>query len=207
MPGPHDFAVRDNIARLAPPIAHEFASPCDHLSRARRRRVHRIPRSTSVTIAIRPSDEAGWTKVAIERHRREADYFLRKDWTTQISLMRLDKSPFSRTRFFGYDGAPWRSRDPILPDGRIDQRTSWASDAMQDGGKGQDDFRLNRHHQLRHCERSEAIQGHKKDWIASSRSLSSGAHSRDPLAPRNDDEIQLNLDSSSSSVLCRARSA
>jgi hypothetical protein len=24
-------------------------------------------------------------------------------------------------------------------------------------------------------------------WIASSRSLSSGAHSRDPLAPRNDD--------------------
>jgi hypothetical protein len=26
------------------------------------------------------------------------------------------------------------------------------------------------------------------EWIASSRSLSSGAHSRDPLAPRNDDE-------------------
>src|ERR1700694_6012533 len=26
----------------------------------------------------------------------------------------------------------------------------------------------------------------KKVWIASSRSLSSGAHSRDPLAPRND---------------------
>jgi hypothetical protein len=25
-------------------------------------------------------------------------------------------------------------------------------------------------------------------WIASSRSLSSGAHSRDPLAPRNDEE-------------------
>jgi hypothetical protein len=28
----------------------------------------------------------------------------------------------------------------------------------------------------------------KKRWIASSRSLSSGAHSRDPLAPRNDGE-------------------
>jgi hypothetical protein len=26
----------------------------------------------------------------------------------------------------------------------------------------------------------------KEEWIASSRSLSSGAHSRDPLAPRND---------------------
>jgi hypothetical protein len=27
-------------------------------------------------------------------------------------------------------------------------------------------------------------------WIASSRSLSSGAHSRDPLAPRNDGGIR-----------------
>ena len=35
---------------------------------------------------------------------------------------------------------------------------------------------------------SEAKQSRakKEDWIASSRSLSSGAHSRDPLAPRND---------------------
>ena len=42
----------------------------------------------------------------------------------------------------------------------------------------------------RHCERSEAIQltfyFFVERWIASSRSLSSGAHSRDPLAPRND---------------------
>ncbi|MGH6702225.1 MAG: hypothetical protein ACRECG_02300, partial [Bradyrhizobium sp.] len=38
---------------------------------------------------------------------------------------------------------------------------------------------------IRHCERSEAIHvATKKEWIAS-RSLSSGAHSRDPLA-RND---------------------
>src|SRR5258705_8500643 len=35
---------------------------------------------------------------------------------------------------------------------------------------------------------SEAIQERHREekWIASSRSLSSGAHSRDPLAPRND---------------------
>ena len=32
----------------------------------------------------------------------------------------------------------------------------------------------------------EAIHSAKADWIASARSLSSGAHSRDPLAPRND---------------------
>jgi hypothetical protein len=38
---------------------------------------------------------------------------------------------------------------------------------------------------------SEAKQSNQKqEWIASSRSLSSGAHSRDPLAPRNDVETQ-----------------
>ena len=52
-----------------------------------------------------------------------------------------------------------------------------------------DDSELNWPHLLRHCERSEAIQSRKKDWIASSRSLSSGAHSRDPLTPRNNDQI------------------
>jgi hypothetical protein len=37
---------------------------------------------------------------------------------------------------------------------------------------------------------SEAKQSsaQSKNWIALSRSLSSGAHSRDPLAPRNDEE-------------------
>jgi hypothetical protein len=40
---------------------------------------------------------------------------------------------------------------------------------------------------LRHCERSEAIHlSAKKVWIAS-RSLSSGAHSRDPLARNGGD--------------------
>jgi hypothetical protein len=41
----------------------------------------------------------------------------------------------------------------------------------------------------RHCERSEAIHlsSQRKAWIASSRSLLSGAHSRDPFAPRNHD--------------------
>src|SRR6266550_6866632 len=126
---------RQHRSSCALPIAHELDSPCDSRLRARRRRVHRIPRSTSVTIAIRPSDEAGRAKEDTERDRREVDYFLRQDWTTQISLMRLDKSPSSRTRFFGHEGAPSRSLDLILPDGRIDQRKSWASDATQDGGQ------------------------------------------------------------------------
>jgi hypothetical protein len=33
-------------------------------------------------------------------------------------------------------------------------------------------------------EAKQSIQHVKKEWIASSRSLSSGAHSRDPLAPQ-----------------------
>ncbi len=48
-------------------------------------------------------------------------------------------------------------------------------------------FQLREFPAIRHCERSEAIQRWIRElWIASSRSLSSGAHSRDPLAPRND---------------------
>jgi hypothetical protein len=113
---------RQHRSSCALPIAHEFASPCNRSLRARRHRVHRIPRSTSVTIAIRPSDEAGRAKEAIDYAFGKANCFWRKDWTTQISLMRLDKSPFSRTRFFGHAGAQTRSRDLILPDGRIDQQ-------------------------------------------------------------------------------------
>jgi hypothetical protein len=37
------------------------------------------------------------------------------------------------------------------------------------------------------AERSNPSCSVKKEWIAASRSLSSGAHSRDPLAPRNDE--------------------
>jgi hypothetical protein len=38
---------------------------------------------------------------------------------------------------------------------------------------------------------SEAKQsGIPQRWIASSRSLSSGAHSRDPLAPRDDEQAE-----------------
>jgi hypothetical protein len=35
------------------------------------------------------------------------------------------------------------------------------------------------------------------DWIASSRSLSSGAHSRDPLAPRNDEKMACGIQTNS----------
>jgi hypothetical protein len=63
--GPHDFAVRNNIVR---PHA---------LSARRYHRVHRIPRPTSVTIAIRPScgRETG-ELVALICPTGKAEYFL-----------------------------------------------------------------------------------------------------------------------------------
>jgi hypothetical protein len=68
--GPHDFAVRNNIAR-------------PHARSARRyHRVHRIPRPTSVTIAIRPScgRETG-ELVALICPTAKAKYFSRQGWT------------------------------------------------------------------------------------------------------------------------------
>jgi hypothetical protein len=57
--GPHDFAVRFQAARHRP--IH----------------VHRIPRSTSVTIAIRPSSEAGRRQDAGDLGRAETTIFFR----------------------------------------------------------------------------------------------------------------------------------
>src|SRR5690242_16877858 len=51
------------------------------------RRVHRIPRSTSVTIAIRPSCEAGRLQSLILcLANGEAKYFLHEGWTGGIRL-------------------------------------------------------------------------------------------------------------------------
>ena len=61
--GPHDFTVRFSIVR-------------PHTFMYRHRRVHRIPHPTFVTIAKRPSDEAG-TSIALLLFlpNREAEYF------------------------------------------------------------------------------------------------------------------------------------
>jgi hypothetical protein len=63
----------------------------------RRQSVHRIPRPTSVTIAKRPSSEAGWREgVKVIWERDKAKYFSAQDWTTQIRLKWLDKFRFWR---------------------------------------------------------------------------------------------------------------
>ncbi len=62
--GPHGYAVRVNALRLA------------------RRRVHRIPRPTSVTIAIRPSCGNGMAEdMEVIWPGCEAKCFRREDWT------------------------------------------------------------------------------------------------------------------------------
>jgi hypothetical protein len=43
-------------------------------------------------------------------------------------------------------------------------------------------------------EAKQSISPRKKEWIASSRSLSSGAHSRDPLAPRMTENYRLPIE-------------
>ena len=93
--GPHDFAVR--LARR---------------SSARRQSVHRIPHPTSVTIAIRPSCGTGWRGlVQMICPTAKAKYFLREDWTAQISLNCLTKIAFWRMGFRDLKSAPARRHE------------------------------------------------------------------------------------------------
>src|ERR1700730_5675066 len=72
----------------------------------RRQGVHRIPLPTFVTTAKRPSlsrrDAASKPRFLIFRKR---NIFAWGDWTTQISLNRLMKNAFTRTRFCASRGA------------------------------------------------------------------------------------------------------
>jgi hypothetical protein len=65
----------------------------------RRPRVHRIPRSTSVTIAIRPSIRGGTArKMLVIWGNDQAKYFFAREWTGQIILKWLVKLPSMRRR-------------------------------------------------------------------------------------------------------------
>jgi hypothetical protein len=63
VPGPHGFAVRGRLPQRRAadlvPVRRSFGESGSASLVLRHRRVHRIPRSTSVTIARRPSDERG----------------------------------------------------------------------------------------------------------------------------------------------------
>jgi hypothetical protein len=95
--GPHDFAVRESLFEKAARRTWYRSRRSFNEGRSaplvsRRRRVHRIPHPTSVTIAKRPSE---WDGMGIDMDSiwvmREAKYFCAKDWTGSISLIRFDK--------------------------------------------------------------------------------------------------------------------
>jgi hypothetical protein len=76
---PSPYATAPFVLR-ARGIAHEARPPCDIVA-PDAARVHRIPRSTFVTIAIRPSlVEAGWRDETTYFRKTEAQYFSREDW-------------------------------------------------------------------------------------------------------------------------------
>jgi hypothetical protein len=54
-----------------------------------------------VTIAKRPSGEAGWRQQRHISEKPKAEYFFAGLWTTQISLNRLAKFDFTRHAFGG----------------------------------------------------------------------------------------------------------
>ena len=100
--GPHDFAVRNSRARLA------------------RRRVHRIPHPTFVTIAKRPSLRgAGWRElVALICPTAKAKYFSQTGWTTHpdgqvVPRVADDEKP---RHYFNEKG---RSNAAALSPGRV----------------------------------------------------------------------------------------
>src|SRR6266702_1304881 len=119
MPGPHDFAVRINAARLAR-ADHSRSSKARPaiISRARHRRVHRIPRSTFVTIAIRPSlVEAGWRERNHRLLKNRSDLFFargldrnsRRLPVGQISWWKRERKRLQRSAFLFLPREPLRA--------------------------------------------------------------------------------------------------
>jgi hypothetical protein len=66
--------------------------------------VHRLPRPTSVTIAIRPSCGCGMAEDGeVIWLRGKPESFCRQDWTGRNSLNCFNKSSYSRMRISGLD--------------------------------------------------------------------------------------------------------
>jgi hypothetical protein len=113
--GPHDFSVRAGTVRLSVPSAS-----------------HRIPRPTSVTIAIRPSCESGMDvgidRVAVSENQNifvkgagQVEIHRRSDLPVgQISLKPKDNLFFERQT--GMAAIPFRSRPEIPSPGYCGER-------------------------------------------------------------------------------------
>jgi hypothetical protein len=129
--GPHDFAVRLGAIRQE------------------RRRVHRIPHPTSVTIAIRPSCEAGCAKDAGDLGLRPSEIFFTAGLDDPNQIERLKEIGFlaqTQSPDLGDEGKEFYSagrRVRFSPSSRVGHRAHLQTDAglrLQDADDGQQIF-------------------------------------------------------------------
>jgi len=94
----------------------------------RHQRVHRIPRSTSVTTRNAPPIEAGWAAIAVQWMQKQSEIFFRAglDDPNQLEMLReIDLYALAISHTF----QPWRTTrgsenvQTDLPDGQIDGGT------------------------------------------------------------------------------------
>jgi hypothetical protein len=83
-----------------------------------------------VTIAKRPSERAGREGYGLIWLKREAEYFLKKDWTTQITLMVLAFLPSSRSSL-----KPCATGRAIISSADLAHDRQWASGAGDSYGQ------------------------------------------------------------------------
>jgi hypothetical protein len=117
-PEPHDFSVRNCIARPARRDRSRVAPPCDPP----------CARDTLASIAFRPNvrDDAYVPLSGRDGNRKpliwgkpEANYFCVGDWTTQIRLKRFRKLVFRRTRFSGPSSVHKQTIQTDSPDRQV----------------------------------------------------------------------------------------
>jgi hypothetical protein len=89
-PSPPRSLLLENLTPASGRQDHTTSPYASRRIRLRAACVHRIPRSTSVTIAIRPSARGGTSEsIMVILANREAKYFLPKGWTRCLSGTRL----------------------------------------------------------------------------------------------------------------------
>jgi hypothetical protein len=122
VPGPHGFAVRNNVTRPAR-VNHSRPKGRPAISRARNAIASTAARTPRI-VTTRTSlfDEAGWREEDTIYREGKVEYFWHRIWTTQITLNRLVKLASAREAFQGVlDGRQQdRTAQPFadLPVGR-----------------------------------------------------------------------------------------
>jgi hypothetical protein len=95
--GPHDFAVRRRaVRRRAWAIAHGSIRPALRSHLRAGTAASTAPRPNVRDDGQRPSFGTGWQSYSLTSISEKQKYFLPRDWTGQITLIRFNKLDFSR---------------------------------------------------------------------------------------------------------------